>query len=125
MSQTTPPGPRHARFDELEPPTTAIPTVIPGEFTDDATQAIPIIPAQRTSSPGQAPVPQVFPAREQQPAGVHPVAAVPTARRRRRVLPAVLAGVTAVLLVAGIAVGVTGATGADLTGQAPSTSGTP
>ncbi|TCK20255.1 hypothetical protein [Pseudonocardia endophytica] len=128
MTQTTPSGPRHARFEELEPPTTAIPTVVPGEFTDDSTQVIPVIPVQRTSSPGHAPVPRVYPVPDVfpplQPAGLHPVATVPTTpKARRRILPAVLAGMTALLLAAGVAVGVTGATSADLTGS--SISGTP
>lgn len=124
MSQTTPPGPRHARFDEPEPPTTAIPTLPREEFTDDATQLLPVIPVQRTAPPARVEPPTVFPLESGQPAGVFPVATVPPAPPRRRVLPAVLAGVTACLLVAGVAVGVTGAASADLD-QAPTTSATP
>lgn len=156
MSQTTPPTPRHARADELrdetEPPTTAIPVQVPeqvagrpvadvpviaNEFTDDTTQAIPVIPVQRATPavrPGRSSSPGALPAAPGRrrpadaprlpPAGLHPVTTVPPAPRRR-VLPAVLAGVTACLLVAGVVVGVTGATVTDLTGEPPATSGTP
>ncbi len=125
MSQTTPPGPRHARFDEPEPPTTAIPTLPREEFTDDTTQAAPGDPgAAARRRAARVEPPTVCPLESGQPAGVFPVATVPPAPPRRRVLPAVLAGVTACLLVAGVAVGVTGAAGADLD-QAPTTSATP
>jgi hypothetical protein len=125
MSQTTPPGPRHARFDVPEPPTTAIPTLIPNEFTDDTTQAIPIVPVQRTAPPPWERAAPVRPVSYGPPAGVHPSVATVPAAPRRRVLPAVLAGVTAFLLAAGIVVGVTGAAATDLTGQPPSSSATP
>lgn len=124
MSQTTPPGPRHARHDEPEPPTTAIPTLLREEFTDDATQLLPVVPVQRTAPPARVEAPAVFPVAAGRPAGAVPATAVPPAPRRR-VLPAVLAGVTACLLVAGIAVGVTGAASADRSDQPPSTSATP
>jgi len=141
MSQTTPHSPRHARADglgdEIEPPTTAIPVqpprvpVVVDEFTDDTTQAIPVIPVQRgmpvfPSAPPSREAPPEIPGRRPvgPPAGVHPVTTVPPAPPRR-VLPAVLAGVTACLLVAGVAVGVTGATVSDLTDQPAATSGTP
>lgn len=142
MSETTPPGPRHARFDqyaradepvrseESEPPTTTIPTLIPGEFTDDTTHLIPVIPAQR-GAPASVPAPrrpdpwyEDRPVAHESPAGLHPVATVPKAPRRR-VLPAVLAGVTVCLLAAGIAVGVGGAAGTDFNGQPTSVSGSP
>ncbi len=142
MSQTTPHSPRHALADQVEPPTTAIPVLapaeIPGEFTDDATQAIPVIPAQRPVSPPRTAPPSwpsapSMPAQRRPgddrlaaqgpPAGVYPVTTVPPAPRRR-VLPAVLAGVTACLLAAGIVVGVGGAAGTDMT-DPPSTSATP
>lgn len=123
MSQTPPPGPRHARHDEPEPPTTAIPTLLREEFTDDATQLLPVIPVQRSAPPAGIEAPAVPPA-SGRPAGAFPVASVPPAPRRR-VLPAVLAGVTACLLVAGIVVGVTGAASADLSDRPPSTSATP
>ena len=137
MSETTAPGPRHARsdgsapaeapHDEVEPPTTAIPTVIPGEFTDDATQVLPVVPAQRGAAFVPAPrySPELVPPADGQPAGLHPAApARPARRRRRRVLPAVLAGVTACLLAAGRVVGIGGARGAEMTDQPP-VSGTP
>ncbi len=124
MSQTTPTGPRHARYDEPEPPTSAIPMRIPNEFTDDTTQLLPVIPAQRTAPPARVGRPPVHPPNHGQPAGMFPVAAVPP-RRRRRVLPAVLAAVTACLLAAGIVVGLSGAASADLSDQPPSTSTTP
>ena len=123
MSQTTPPGPRHARVEETEPTTTAIPTVLPDEFPDDATQLLPVIPAQRTAPPARVEEPPLTYRPLQQPAGLFPAAAPPPTPRRR-VLPAVLAGVTACLLAAGVVVGVSGAASADLSTQAPS-SGTP
>ena len=123
MSQTTPPGPRHARLDEPEPPTAAIPTTAPSEFTDDATQAIPVIPAQRTAPPARIEGPRAARANHGQPAGLFPVVAAPPTPPRR-VLPAVLAAVTGCLLVAGVVVGVSGAA-ADLSDRPLPASATP